>query len=60
MEIKSETTIKHLRNLLALSRDAKFSEKTGREMVLFGEAFKYVLELSNIIEEELKGQNEDK
>jgi hypothetical protein len=60
VEIKSEATVKHLRNLLVLSRDAKFSEKTGMEMVLFGDAFKYLLEVSNIIEEELKGQSEDK
>lgn len=60
MEIKSQVTIQHLRNLLVLSRDAKFVEKTGKEMVLFAEAFKYLLDMSNLIEEELKGQNEDK
>lgn len=59
VKVKSEATVKHLRNLLAICKEAKF-EMDGMKAVLFGEAFKHVLEVSNIIEQELKGQDEDK
>lgn len=54
VEIKSEATVKHLRNLLALSRDATYKDQSGMQMVLFTEAFKYLLEVSNKIEREIK------
>lgn len=60
VKVESEITVKHLRNLLALYKEVTFKEMDGVKAIHFAEAFKYVLEVSNIIDKKLKGQDEDK
>lgn len=59
MEIMSESTIKQLRNILAFAKDATLKEPTGQMAVGFANSFRYCLELSDAIEEELKKPKEE-